>query len=519
MGYNWARQNMTNKIRIVLLLMVSAILFFVGCKKNNYENETPNEPSNEIIDELSVERIPEEIIQLLDNCPIANYQDPSVFGFNGKSDNPLDNLFDAMCSKAMELTNGNTIYGVGDKEQRGLAYVNGRGLPESYEKDYRIRRRGTASACTDSLYGIDCSGFIAHVMNAAGVGEINAAGRNKLVEMQAWEQVNYFKELNHRTLKSNHYTGLVKVEEIKYETVEDLANRIKNGDIIYRLDRKENGEIPGHIGIFLKKVDDGNLIMFQSSGHPDSSCTYNRHEHNHGPIQKEMTVDSAVTFLKKYFNAHHGKAGLLRITIDSNWVYLGHPKGKLWATRNVGANSPEKSGYYFAWGETEEDSYYDWKHYKHCTVTTDWYGNITNWQIIKYNENDHLTTLQSVDDAADAHWSNLGNNCRIPTENDWNELIKNCTPKWITKNGVKGVLFKAKNDESLFLPAVGFRHEEGIFNSGQYDGYGFYWTSSRSTNNSNNAWYVRFNYNSENPVLKEYMRLFGLSVRPVCDSI
>ena len=184
MGYNWAKQNMTNKIKIVSLLMVSAMLFFAGCKKNNSENETNeiNETPEETLDEL----IPEEILQLLDSCPSVNYQDPSVFGFNGKSDNPLDNLFAAMCSKAMELTNPNTIYGEGDKEQKGLAYVNGQGkyfdaisgkYKTSYEKDYTIPRIGTNSVCDSALYGIDCSGFIAHVMDAAGVGEINAAGR------------------------------------------------------------------------------------------------------------------------------------------------------------------------------------------------------------------------------------------------------------------------------------------------------------------------------------------------------
>jgi hypothetical protein len=68
------------EIKIVSLLLTSIMLFFVGCKKNNSENETPDEPSNETLDEL----IPEEILQILDNCPVTNYQDPSVFGFNGK---------------------------------------------------------------------------------------------------------------------------------------------------------------------------------------------------------------------------------------------------------------------------------------------------------------------------------------------------------------------------------------------------------------------------------------------------
>lgn len=36
-----------------------------------------------------------------------------------------------------------------------------------------------------------------------------------------------------------------------------------------------------------------------------------------------------------------------------NTVDLGLPSGRLWADRNVGADSPEHYGTYFAWGETE----------------------------------------------------------------------------------------------------------------------------------------------------------------------
>ncbi len=106
----------------------------------------------------------------------------------------------------------------------------------------------------------------------------------------------------------------------------------------------------------------------------------------------------------------------------------------------------------------------------------------------------------------------------MPTYDDWNELMTHCTQTYTTLDGVKGIKFKASNGNSIFLPAAGFRHEGGIFNYGQYDGYGFYWTSSRSENNPNNAWYVRFKYETETPVLREYLRLFGLSIRPVRSS-
>ena len=47
-------------------------------------------------------------------------------------------------------------------------------------------------------------------------------------------------------------------------------------------------------------------------------------------------------------------------------IDLGLPSGTKWACSNVGANKPEEYGGYYAWGETEEKSYYDWSTYIHC---------------------------------------------------------------------------------------------------------------------------------------------------------
>ena len=43
-----------------------------------------------------------------------------------------------------------------------------------------------------------------------------------------------------------------------------------------------------------------------------------------------------------------------------DYVDLGLPSGTLWATCNVGADTPEGYGDYFAWGETELKDYYEW---------------------------------------------------------------------------------------------------------------------------------------------------------------
>ena len=477
MGYNWAKQDMTHKIKIVSLLMISAMLFFVGCKKNNSENET-NE-INEIPEETFDDVIPEEIIQLLDNCPITNYQDPSIFGFNGKSTKPLDNLFAAMSIKAMELTRGDIIYGAGVQNQHGLAYVSGLGNPRREDKAYWIARKptwreGIECGCKEELYGTDCSGFIAHVMSSVGIKPLE-----ELAQKTAHQQVQYFKN-DLKELNTSFYKGKVSVQEFEKVDIASIENgniiyKIKNGDIIYKLD----GDEACHIGIFFKTTNSNSLIMFQSSGSYRYACSVNRHEGGHGPIQREIHPDT----LNKYFDVAGGNARVLRI-IDSNWVDLGLPSGKLWATRNIGANSPEDYGYYVEWNNLA---------------------------------------------SAEAEWAEkVGFDCHTPTLVEWQELIdtnnttstwitQNSTFPWTTQNGVNGRLFTSKkNGETLFLPAAGFLHEGNIYNTGQYADLGFYWTSTPSENNPNNVWYIRFNsIPDEKPVWNDYLRLFGLSVRAV----
>ena len=48
------------------------------------------------------------------------------------------------------------------------------------------------------------------------------------------------------------------------------------------------------------------------------------------------------------------------------WVDLGLPSGTLWATCNVGANTPDEYGDYFAWGETTPKEVYNWSTYNHA---------------------------------------------------------------------------------------------------------------------------------------------------------
>ena len=193
---------------------------------------------------------------------------------------------------------------------------------------------------------------------------------------------------------------------------------------------------------------------------------------------------------------------------ENDYVDLGLPSGLLWATCNVGASMAEDYGDYFAWGETQPKDYYDWSTYQYC--------NGSNNTLTKYCTNanfgyngyvDNLTTLLPEDDAATTNW---GDGWRMPTEEEWEELLNNTTVTWTTQNGVSGRLFTASNGNSLFLPAAGYRNYGNLLDAGSC---GYYWSSSLYTDDPGSAWCFIF-YSDYYDMYVNYRRC-GFTVRPV----
>lgn len=195
------------------------------------------------------------------------------------------------------------------------------------------------------------------------------------------------------------------------------------------------------------------------------------------------------------------------------YVDLGLPSGTLWATCNIGANSPEEYGDYFAWGEIQPKTVYNWNTYKYCngdSFKLTKYCNKSNYGNNGFTDN--LTTLEPSDDAATANW---GSDWCMPTEEQWDELGENTTNMWTKQNGVAGRLFTSKqNGQILFLPATGHHEDGGLINVGLF---GVYWASSLSTDypsypsracdcNFASSYYSMYGSSS---------RFLGLSVRAV----
>ncbi len=180
-----------------------------------------------------------------------------------------------------------------------------------------------------------------------------------------------------------------------------------------------------------------------------------------------------------------------------------------WATCNVGATKPELYGNYYAWGETETKTTYNWSTYKWCNGSDD---TLTKYCTSSYDGTvDNKTVLELADDAARVNW---GGAWRMPTDAECTELRENCTWKWTDDyngTGVKGEIVTSNNNgNSIFLPAAGFCYYDRLVEAGSL---GDYWSSSLDTDDPHNARYVGFGSGS---VYRNYGdRFYGRSVRPV----
>lgn len=165
--------------------------------------------------------------------------------------------------------------------------------------------------------------------------------------------------------------------------------------------------------------------------------------------------------------------------IPNGAVDLGLPSGTLWADRNVGADSPEDYGDYFAWGETESKGFYDWSTYKWCQGD---YDTMTKYCTDSYYGTvDNKTVLDLEDDAA---YVNMGADWRMPTNDELNELVNKCTWTWTSQNGTEGYKVTGPNGNSIFLPAAGFRLDSYLHYAGSF---GLYWSASLGESDPSSA--------------------------------
>lgn len=249
-------------------------------------------------------------------------------------------------------------------------------------------------------------------------------------------------------------------------------------------------------------------------------------------ILSALSIMSAGTMMAQ-FTAYDNNGNVLFEMKDSKPSYIefsvapetenGHkyvdlmlPSTNLWATCNVGANNPEESGDYYAWGETIAKSVYDETSY-------------IDKGYIKYNL-DRKKELDKQDDVAVMRW---GGKWRIPSVEDLQELIEHCV--WVSTSSYNGkdvngfIVFRAKKksdkgtvstvkldnydettDDHIFLPWAGYVDEKNTLNGGKVGAY-------LSRNIGEIDQFVQL-LNGKNVKLVEFIREYGYSIRPVIPS-
>ena len=238
----------------------------------------------------------------------------------------------------------------------------------------------------------------------------------------------------------------------------------------------------------------------------------------------EVTTNGVYQFVwdaNKDIGPGSNKDIVIRVSLRETMVQLWE-NGPYWATRNIGANEPWESGYYFWWGDT-----IGYKRENDKWVASD--GSNSNFSFQLSNtltKGKNIFSLQSEGwiiskndtyifapkhDAAQAH---LGGEWRMPTEQEFDDLVNSCDWLWTTMNGVTGYRVRGRGDyasASIFLPCAGYGDGTSLSKAGSC---GNFWSSVPSSVNANgNALYLEIY--SARPYMNEYYRYFGRSVRPL----
>lgn len=160
-----------------------------------------------------------------------------------------------------------------------------------------------------------------------------------------------------------------------------------------------------------------------------------------------------------------------------------------WASINIGAESPSDGGDFFAWGDVAPRETFGWR------------------DAVSYNKG-YPSVLDATSDAAAVL---LGDGWRMPTREEFQELIDKCRWHECERDGVYGFEVVAPNENTIFLPAAGYRYDTQCYHAGIE---AIYWSaSSADCNDKKQASAMRISNHER--VVDDYYRYYGAHIRAV----
>lgn len=165
-------------------------------------------------------------------------------------------------------------------------------------------------------------------------------------------------------------------------------------------------------------------------------------------VNKDGTINAA-DVVEVYNTIINGSASGNYNGIE--YIDLGLPSEKLWATCDLGAACPEDYGDVFAWGETANGASFLYGK----TEFTE--SNYQPYKEVKEMTSGELPVDYSPLGGTNPYalsWHHGGEGFTMASKADYDELRSNCDYVQTTLNGVKGYLFTSKaNQKSIFFAA------------------------------------------------------------------
>lgn len=173
-----------------------------------------------------------------------------------------------------------------------------------------------------------------------------------------------------------------------------------------------------------------------------------------------------------------------------------------WASTNLGADQPEQDGGYYAYGELETKDNYSVDNYKYYDSST--YGFL------------YLGDKISGNIYFDAAAASLGGKWRMPTFQEFMELMNNSTTAIVTYKGRKGYVIESTvNGNTIFMPYNGLKNGT---QTNDYDNLGGYWAGTYGHlpiySEDINHWEISYYGFGESFIINN---AYGLGIRPVTE--
>lgn len=207
----------------------------------------------------------------------------------------------------------------------------------------------------------------------------------------------------------------------------------------------------------------------------DNSNSGEAISHDTELVQQDMDEEKSI--------GHHSSG----ITIQA--VDLG--LSVYWANCNLGAESPEAYGSFYTWGDDE--------------MTTEENHTGNNYKYFAANSRKCYNLGANISATRyDAAHRVLGEKWRMPTADEIEELIINCSCTWGRYRDTEGIWVTSHNGNSIFLPRVGKNKQV------------LYWSATQNPNKDEEA-YVLWASSPDMPEVKSCDRWGALHIRPVKD--